>query len=56
MFTDLDKGTAIKAHSAEVTDLTVHPCGNYIATASMDSTWAFTDIGESLSRVVALLP
>lgn len=45
MFTDLDKGTAIKAHSAEVTDLTVHPCGNYIATASMDSTWAFTDIG-----------
>ena len=46
MFTNLEgKGVAIKPHSAEVADLSIHPVGTYIATASLDSTWAFTDIG-----------
>ena len=42
---DYDKGVAIKAHKADVTDLSIHPAGSYIATSSMDSTWAFTDVG-----------
>ena len=31
-----DKGVSIKAHTAEVTGLSLHPTGNYIATSSMD--------------------
>ena len=34
----------IKAHTAEVTGLSLHPTGDYIATSSMDGSWAFTDI------------
>ncbi|KAF9428973.1 Pre-mRNA-processing factor 19 [Podila epigama] len=37
-------------HTAEVTGLAIHPTKDYIATASLDSTWAFHDIatGETL--------
>ncbi|KAF9295326.1 Pre-mRNA-processing factor 19 [Mortierella antarctica] len=40
----------ISSHTAEVTGLAVHPTKDYIATASLDSTWAFHDIatGETL--------
>ena len=39
-----DKGTAVKGvHSGEVTDLSLHPTGDYFATSSMDGSWAFTE-------------
>ncbi|KAG0323883.1 Pre-mRNA-processing factor 19, partial [Podila humilis] len=43
----------ISTHSAEVTGLAVHPTKDYVATASLDSTWAFHDIstGETLMTV-----
>ncbi|KAI7820837.1 WD40-repeat-containing domain protein [Gamsiella multidivaricata] len=34
----------ISGHSAEVTGLCVHPTKDYVATASMDSSWAFHDL------------
>ncbi|KAF9361348.1 Pre-mRNA-processing factor 19 [Mortierella sp. NVP85] len=34
----------LSGHTAEVTGLCVHPTKDYVATASMDSTWAFHDI------------
>ncbi|KAJ3137673.1 hypothetical protein HK100_000446 [Physocladia obscura] len=35
----------IKGHTAEVSDVAVHPsCGEYAVSASLDSTWAFLDL------------
>lgn len=42
----------LKSHAAEVNGLSIHPTGDYVATASADSTWAFTDI-ESGKRFVS---
>ncbi|KAJ1722260.1 hypothetical protein LPJ53_003302 [Coemansia erecta] len=34
------KAHIIKAHSTEVVDLSIHPCGEYFASAAVDGTWA----------------
>ncbi|KAI8363235.1 WD40-repeat-containing domain protein [Mortierella sp. GBAus27b] len=34
----------LSGHSADVTGLSVHPTKDYVATASMDSTWTFYDL------------
>jgi pre-mRNA-processing factor 19 len=43
----------IKAHNAEVTGLSLHATGAYLATSSADFSWAFTDIatGNCLQKV-----
>mmetsp|Transcript_27817 Transcript_27817/g.62625 ORF Transcript_27817/g.62625 Transcript_27817/m.62625 type:complete len:499 (+) Transcript_27817:124-1620(+) len=36
----------IQKHSAEVTDLSIHPLGDYLLTASLDKSWAIHDFGS----------
>ena len=42
-------------HEGEVVGLTLHPTGDYFASASTDGSWAFNDIqeGRSLAHVRA---
>jgi len=47
-----EKGVSIKTHTAEVTGLSLHPTGNYIATSSMDGSWAFTDVGQAAPKTL----
>jgi pre-mRNA-processing factor 19 len=39
--------TFSQLHSAEVSALTVHPCGSFFASASRDSSWALVDLQSS---------
>lgn len=41
----------LKGAKGEITGLDVHPCGEYLATASLDSTWSLYDIdtGKSIT-------
>ena len=34
----------IKTHSADVTDIALHPSGDYLVSSSLDETWAFHDV------------
>lgn len=43
----------LSGHSAEVTGLCVHPTKDYVATASMDSTWAFHDLETGTTLMTA---
>lgn len=43
----------LSGHSAEVTGLCVHPTKDYVATASMDSTWAFHDLETGTTLLTA---
>lgn len=36
----------VRKHSAEVTELTVHPLGDYFVTCSLDKSWALHDINS----------
>ena len=36
-------------HTAEVTALSVHPCGSFFASASRDQSWAFVDLAAAAS-------
>ncbi|KAJ3332616.1 hypothetical protein HDU76_013658 [Blyttiomyces sp. JEL0837] len=42
-----------KGHGGEVTALALHPCGDYFASVSLDSAWAFNDIesGSQVSKI-----
>ncbi|KAJ3413426.1 hypothetical protein HDV05_008067 [Chytridiales sp. JEL 0842] len=42
-----------KGHTSDVTDLSLHPTGDYFASCSNDSTWAFNDIdaGKQILRI-----
>lgn len=39
----------IRAHSAEVAGLSLHPTGDFLASASFDKTWAFIDLQSGVS-------
>jgi pre-mRNA-processing factor 19 len=41
--------TFSQLHAAEVTALSVHPCGSFFASASRDQSWAFVDLGAAAS-------
>lgn len=41
--------TFSQLHSAEVTALTVHPCGSFFASASRDSSWSLVDLHSNSS-------
>ncbi|KAI1316115.1 Pre-mRNA-processing factor 19 [Mortierella claussenii] len=43
----------LSGHSAEVTGLCVHPTKDYVATASMDSSWAFHDLETGSTLLTA---
>jgi pre-mRNA-processing factor 19 len=43
----------LSGHSAEVTGLCVHPTKDYVATASLDSTWAFHDLETGSTLMTA---
>lgn len=43
-------GNVVRKHKAEVTDLSLHPLGDYFLTASRDKTWALHDLASG--RVV----
>eukprot|EP00442_Polarella_glacialis_P033926 CAMPEP_0115119116 /NCGR_PEP_ID=MMETSP0227-20121206/44903_1 /TAXON_ID=89957 /ORGANISM="Polarella glacialis, Strain CCMP 1383" /LENGTH=60 /DNA_ID=CAMNT_0002520531 /DNA_START=1 /DNA_END=180 /DNA_ORIENTATION=- len=34
----------IRAHKAEVTDISLHPLGDYLLTSSMDKSWGLHDL------------
>jgi len=42
-------------HAGDVTGVSVHPCGDYLATGSLDDTWAFVDLasGAALAQVAS---
>jgi len=37
-------GSVVRKHTAEVTDISVHPLGDYFLTASMDKSWALHEL------------
>eukprot|EP01098_Paradermamoeba_levis_P004367 TRINITY_DN1880_c0_g1_i4.p2 TRINITY_DN1880_c0_g1~~TRINITY_DN1880_c0_g1_i4.p2 ORF type:complete len:294 (-),score=85.37 TRINITY_DN1880_c0_g1_i4:23-904(-) len=41
----------VKTHTAEVTQLTLHPLGDYLVSCSLDRSWAFHDIHTGTSLV-----
>ncbi|KAI9599072.1 WD40-repeat-containing domain protein [Syncephalis fuscata] len=43
------KSHLVKDHKDEVTGVSVHPSQQYVATASLDSTWTFTDLNTCKS-------
>ncbi|KAF9107883.1 Pre-mRNA-processing factor 19 [Mortierella sp. AM989] len=43
----------LSGHTAEVTGLCVHPSKDYVATASMDSSWAFHDLETGTTLLTA---
>ena len=38
------QAASFSPHAAEVTDITVHPTGQYVVSTSLDKTWSFSDI------------
>lgn len=44
--------SVIKAHSAAVVGCAIHPTGNYVVTASMDSTWVLHDLSQGKPRAL----
>ncbi|KAF9161530.1 Pre-mRNA-processing factor 19 [Mortierella sp. AD011] len=43
----------LSGHTADVTGLCTHPCKDYVATASMDSSWAFHDLETGATLLTA---
>jgi len=42
-----DCAHVVKSHSSDVTGCSIHPTGDYLATSSLDSTWALHDIATA---------
>ena len=48
-----EKPTVFKHHQAEVTGLSLQPCGDFYASCSLDGTWCFYDI-DSMRMVQSM--
>ncbi len=48
--------STIRAHSGEVTGLSLHPIGDYLGSSAADGTWAFTDVHTARTLAVQQSP